>query len=124
MRKQEQGFVEVIVVLIIIALIFTMFFIRFRTSDEVTSGIAYNTSNNALISGNTTFSLRAGENTPVTSENQSTYCLPGNSQYKELVNKGAADKRVKLTVTSGKYFAWQWPWECNSNVTVTEIKGE
>lgn len=128
MHKNQRGDAEVIgfflVALVVIALIFAMFFVRFRTNDEVTSGIAYNTSNNAFISGNTNFSIRAGENTPVTEENQSTYCLAPDSPYKELVNKAAADKRVKLTVNSPKYFAIQWPWECKTNVTVTEVKGE
>jgi len=120
--RRQQGYIEFIAILFVIALLFLALFVRFKTNDEVTSGIAYNTSNNAFISGNTYFSIRAGENTPVTEENQSSYCLPPNSPYKELVNRAAADKRVKVTVTSGKYFAIQAPWECNSNVTVTEIK--
>lgn len=128
MHKNQRGDAAVVgmslVVLFIIALIIAGLFVRFRTNDEVTSGIAYNTSNNAFISGNTTFSVRAGENTPVTEENQSTYCLAPDSPYKELVNKAAADKRVKITINSPKYFAVQWPWECRTNITVTEVKGE
>ena len=126
MRRNERGWVEVVgvltVFLVIIALIFAALFVRFRTNNETTSGIAYNTTNDSFIGGNTHFSVRAGENTPVTEENQSTYCLPGDSPYKELVNRAAADKRVKITVTSSKYFAIQAPWVCTPNVVVTEIK--
>ena len=123
MSKNERGdaFIAITVISVIV-FIFMLLFVRFRLNNEVTSGIAYNTTNDAFISGNTNFSIRAGENTPVTEENQSTYCLPPNSPYKALVNKAAANKNVKITVTSGKYFAIQWPWECNSNVVVEEVK--
>lgn len=123
MKNKERGDAfSGLIIFVIAGLVFAALFVRLQTSNEVTSGIAYNTTNDALISGNTDFSVRAGENTPVTTENQSTYCLPPNSPYKDLVNKAAADKNVKITVTSGKYFAIQWPWECNSNVVVTEVK--
>lgn len=128
MRKNEKGYIdaEVVVALLVIGFVLLFFitalFVRFKTNNEVVSGIAYNTTNDALISGNTRFSVRAGENTPVTTENESSYCLPPNSEYKELVNKAAADKRIKITVESKKYFAVQLPWTCNSNVSVTEIK--
>jgi hypothetical protein len=74
------------------------------------------------MSGATKFSVRAGENTPVTEENQSSYCLPPNSPYKELVNKAAQDKRIKVVVTAKKYFVFKAPWTCQPNVTVTEVK--
>lgn len=126
MRNNQKGFIEVVgglfVVLFILGLIFAMFSVRFKLSNEVVSGIAYNTTNDRFISGATKFSVRAGENTPVTEENQSTYCLPPNSPYKELVNKAAEDKRVKIKVEARKYFAIQAPWTCNPNVTVTEVK--
>lgn len=125
-NKRQQGFVGVILtVLIVIAFFFAMLFVRFKTSDEVTSGIAYNTTNNAFISGNTYFSVRANEATVTTTENQSTYCLPGDSPYKELVNRAAADKRVKIQVNANKYFTVvSAPWVCPANVTVTEVKDE
>ena len=109
-------------ILLIIGSVFGMLFVRFQLSNETVSGIAYNTTNDMFISGATCFSVRAGENTPVTEENKSTYCLPPNSPYKELVNRAAADKRVKITVTASKYFAIKAPWVVYPNVTVTEAK--
>lgn len=109
-------------VALILALLLAPFTVRFKLSNEVVSGIAYNTTNDKFISGNTHFSVRAGENTPVTSENQSTYCLPPNSPYKELVNRAAADKRIKIQVEARKYFVVKAPWTCHDNVTVTEVK--
>jgi hypothetical protein len=124
--NNQKGFIEVVgglvVVLLIVGFFLAVFTVRFKGSNEVVSGIAYNTKNDKLISGNTTFSVRAGENTPVTSENQSSYCLPPNSEYKELVNRAAEDKRIKIVVTAKKYFAIQAPWTCKDNVTVTEVK--
>jgi len=128
MRTNQKGYIDSDVVfglgfIIIIALvIFALFFVRFQPSNSVVSGIAYNTSNDSLFGGNTHFSVRAGENTPVTEENQSTYCLPPNSPYKDLVNRAAQDKRIKIVVTAEKYFAIQAPWVCNPNVKVTEVK--
>lgn len=123
MRNNEKGFVGTLLVfLLVIGLLFMFIFVRFRLSNETTSGIAYNTTNDRFISGATQFSVRAGESTYTTEENQSTYCLPPNSPYKELVNKAAADKRVKIRVDSHKYFAIKAPWVCQDNVTVTEVK--
>lgn len=122
MRQNEKGFVEIVVVLVILALIFAAFFVRFSLSNSTASGIAYNTTNDRFISGATQFSLRAGENTPVTEENQSVYCLPPNSPYKDLVNRAAADKRIKIQVDTTKYFAIKAPWVCQDNVKVTEVK--
>lgn len=122
MQNQRGDIATVLIVLFVIGVLFTALFVRFKASDDVTSGIAYNTRNNALISGNTNFSVRAGENTPIDENNESSYCLPPNSPYKALVNKAAADKNVKITVEAGKYFAIQMPWECNSNVVVKEVK--
>lgn len=107
---------------LVFILLLAPFTVRFKLSNEVVSGIAYNTTNDKFISGNTHFSVRAGENTPVTSENQSTYCLPPNSPYKELVNRAAADKRIKIQVEAKKYFVVKAPWTCVDNVTVTEVK--
>lgn len=122
MRSQRGEIFPVVIVLIVLALIFAAIFVRFRLDNETTSGIAYNTTNDRFISGATQFSVRAGENTPTTEQNESIYCLPGDSPYKELVNRAAADKRVKITVTSSKFFAVKAPWICQDNVTVTEVK--
>jgi hypothetical protein len=124
--KNEKGFIEEVAVLLFVilfvALIFACFCVRFKASNEVVSGIAYNTKNDHLLSGKTTFSVRAGENTYVTTENASSYCLPPNSPYKELVNKAAQDKRIKIVVEAKKYFAIQAPWTCQDNVTVKVVK--
>lgn len=123
MRRDERGEVFGLVMLLIVAaVIFAALFVRFSLSNSTASGIAYNVTNDRFISGATQFSLRAGENTPVTEENQSVYCLPPNSPYKALVNKAAADKRVKIQVDTTKYFAVKAPWVCQDNVKVTEVK--
>src|SRR4051812_24509065 len=126
--KNEKGLtvIELLIVVIVVGVIVmpfvAMLTVRFKASNEVVSGIAYNTKNDHLLSGKTTFSVRAGENTYVSTENKSSYCLPPNSPYKELVNKAAEDKRIKIVVTAKKYFAIQAPWTCKNNVMVTEVK--
>lgn len=124
--RDEKGFIEeagvLVVLLLVVGFLFAIFFVRFQLSNEVVSGIVYNTTNERAVSGATCFSVRAGENTPVTDENQSSYCLPGDSPYKKLVNRAAADKRVKVTVEAHKYFMVKAPWHVAPNVTVTEIK--
>jgi hypothetical protein len=127
MRRHNQNgslevFGAVVILLLIGAFFFAVLFVRFKTSNERVSGIVYNTQNDRLISGKTTFSVRASENTVVTEENASNYCLPKGSKYIALVNRAAEDKRIKVVVTSGKYVAVQLPWSCNSNVVVTEVK--
>jgi hypothetical protein len=111
-----------LLVLVVVGLMGVSFFSKWEVSEDNVSGIVYNTTNNALISGNTNFSIRAGENTPTTEENKSSYCLPPNSQYKDLVNRAAGDKRIKVQVTTKKGFWWKAPWTCVDNVTVTEVK--
>ena len=121
--KRQQGFVgAVLTLLVVIAFFFAMLFVSFKPNNEVTSGIAYNTTNDAFLTGNTHFSVRASESKYTTTENQSTYCLPPNSPYKEIVNRAAQDKRVKITVHENKYFAIKAPWTCYPNVVVEEVK--
>lgn len=126
MRKNQGGFIEefffVLLTLLVVTFFFLIVFTKLEISSDNVSGIVYNTTNDNAISGNTRFSIRAGENTPVTEENQSSYCLPGNSPYKELVNKAAADKRIKVQVTTKKGFWFKAPWTCVDNVIVTEVK--
>lgn len=126
MRDNQKGYIEAIgalvVLLLIVGFILALFTVRFKLSNETVSGIVYNTTHNRFISDATMFSVRAGENTPVTEENQSTYCLPPNSPYKDLVTKAAQDKRIKVVVTADKYFAIKAPWTCQPNVKVTEVK--
>lgn len=126
MKNNQKGFIEEIGVLFVFLLILVVFIapfvVRFKLSNETVSGIVYNTTNDRFISSATCFSVRASENTYVSEENRSSYCLPPNSPYKELVNKAAADKRVKVRVDANKYFTVKAPWTVYPNVKVTEVK--
>lgn len=126
MRRNQKGFIEVVGALIVALLVIGFFAlllcIRFKGSQEVVSGIAYNTTNNSFISGNTHFSVRAGIDTYVNQNNESDYCLPPHSPYIALVNRAAENKDIKIVVTAKKYFAIQAPWTCRANITVTEVK--
>lgn len=126
MRNNQKGFIEVVGALVVVGLIlgfiFALFFVRFKLSNETVSGIVYNTTNNRFISDATCFSVRASEATYVNEETKSTYCVPPNSPYKEIINKAAADKRVKVRVDANKYFTVKAPWTVYPNVTVTEVK--
>ena len=93
--------------------------VRISVSEENVSGIAYNVTNNKFISGNTHFSVRAAENTYVSEENRSSYCLPPNSPYIKLVNEAAKDKTIKINVQTDKMFrVVAAPWVCADNVHV------
>ena len=93
--------------------------VRIAVSEENVSGVVYNTSNNRFISGNTHFSVRASEDTYVSEENRSTYCLPPNSPYIKLVNEAARDKSIKVNVQTDKMFrVVAAPWVCADNVHV------
>jgi hypothetical protein len=124
--RNEKGYIEELGAVAFVIFLFLFFvlipFVGVQFSNEVVSGIAYNTKNDRFISGATTFSVRAAENTYVTEENQSSYCLPGNSPYKDLVNKAAQDKRIKIVVEAKKYFAIKAPWTCYPNITVREVE--
>jgi hypothetical protein len=121
--RNEKGYIGGLVVAILVIGFFLSFFVvRFKLSNEVVSGIAYNTTNDRFISGATQFSVRASEATYTTEQNRSTYCLPPNSPYKELVNRAAKDKRVKIEVEAKKYFVVKAPWACQPNVRVKEVK--
>ena len=102
--------------------IYLLFSVRLQTSDNVVSGIVYNNQNNSIFTGNTYFSIRASENTVVTKENTSKFCLPPNSPYIKLVNEAAKDKNVKVVVTSSKVFTMVLsPWHCVDNVKVERL---
>lgn len=125
--KREEGFIgEAVGILIVLGLVVGFFWllasIKWQTSDDVVSGIVYNNSNDALISGNTTFSIRASVDTYVNSSNESDFCLPAGSPYIPLVKQAAADKNIKVTVTASKKFEIMSPWGCMDNVTVTRNK--
>lgn len=123
MKNNQDGFSgATIVALFVLLWAFAALFVRFQLSNSTTSGIVYNTTNDRFISGATCFGVRASEATYVNEETKSTYCLPPNSPYKALVNKAAADKRVRVTVVTSKYFAVQLPWTVYPNVKVTEVK--
>ena len=102
--------------------LYLLFSVRLQTSDNVVSGIVYNNQNNSIFTGNTYFSIRASENTVVTKENTSKFCLPPNSPYIKLVNEAAKDKNVKVVVTSSKVFTMVLsPWQCVDNVKVERL---
>lgn len=99
--------------------IYGLLLIRWQDSDGIVSGIVYNNQNNSIFSGNTYFSVRALENTVVTRENASRFCLPPNSPYIELVNEAARNKNIKVVVTTSKMFMIaSSPWQCIDNVKV------
>lgn len=119
MLNNQKGSVGVVAcVVFVVAIFLSLFVVRFQSSNQVVSGIVYNTKNDGFLTGNTTFSVRASEDTYVSEGNRSSYCLPPNSEYKDLVNKAAEDKSVKVIVTANKYFAIQAPWTCKNNVKV------
>lgn len=134
-KLSEAGFIEEIGLVLIVVLavaffvgiFFAAIFVRFQASDSVVSGIVYNTQTNAAISGKTTFAVRASVDTYIYhnkdgSTNESDFCLPPHSRYETLIEKAAADKNIKVVVTSHKFFAVQSPFTCQANVTVTEEK--
>ena len=121
-----DGVITFVVWLVVIGLIvgafWLLFSIKWQGSNDVVSGIVYDTTNDGWLSGNTTFKVRASENMAVTEDTSPVYCLPPNSKYIELVNKAAEDKSVKVIVKSKRAFAIMLPWGCMDNVTVDEVK--
>ena len=65
----------------IVVPIYCILSVRLQTSETIASGIVYNNQNNSIFTGNTYFRIRASENTIVTGENISRFCLPPNSPY-------------------------------------------
>lgn len=127
MQDKQQGFIEVVASLLLLATVVGFFWfigcLRITASEELVSGIVYNNTNNGWISGKTTFSVRAGVDTYVNESNESTYCLPKGSPYIDLVNKAAADKTIKVVVTTSKVFEIVGtPFDCVDNVTVKVAK--
>lgn len=119
--KVLAGFIATLVVLW--GLFWVLPSVRIEASEQNVSGIVYNVKNNAFISGNTHFSVRAAVDTLVTEENESAYCLPPNSPYKSLVDEAAQNKEVKVVVQTKKAFTVvSAPWVCLDNVTVTRVK--
>lgn len=112
----------ILAALTVVAPIYLLFSVRLQTSDNVVSGIVYNNQNNSIFGGNTYFRVRASENTVVTGENTSKFCLPPNSPYIKLVNEAAKDKNIKVVVTSSKVFTMvPSPWRCVDNVKVERL---
>lgn len=118
-----RDFLEYILAALTVAVpIYLLFSVRLQTSDNVASGIVYNNQNNSIFIGNTYFSVRASENTVVTGENTSKFCLPPNSPYIKLVNEAAKDKNIKVVVTSNKVFTMVLsPWHCVDNIKVERL---
>lgn len=125
--SNQKGFIEefaVFFILIIVVGFFSLLlFTKWESSENNVSGIVYSTTNNSAVSGNTHFKVRASVDTYIDKDtNESAYCLPQHSPYKALVNKAAADKKIKVQVTTKKGFWFKAPWTCIDNVTVTEVK--
>lgn len=119
--NSQRGFaaIETLLVIGVVILLILILFLRASLTEQVVSGVVYNNQNNALISGNTTFSVRANENTMVTEENKSSYCLPPNSPYISLINEAARNKSIKVIVTTEKALTFvPTPWTCIDNVKV------
>ena len=110
------------IIIIVVGLTASKFFYEWKWSEDLVSGIVYNNTNNGVIAGNTNFNIRAAVDTYVNVDNTSSYCLPPNSPYIPLVKKAAADKTVKVIVTTKKGFWIKLPWTCIDNVTVEQTK--
>lgn len=113
-----KTFFSGVLVLFLISLIPLLLFTRWEWSEDIVSGIVYDNTNNAVISGKTNFKIRASVDTYVSEDNVSRYCLPKNSPYIPLVNEAAADKSIKVVVKTRKGFWFKMPWTCIDNVTV------
>ena len=123
MSKIRNFLKHILITLMIVVPIYCILSVRLQTSDNVVSGIVYNNQNNSIFTGNTYFRIRASENTIVTGENISRFCLPPNSPYIKLVNEAAKDKNIKVVVTSSKVFTMVLsPWHCVDNVKVERLK--
>lgn len=130
MKLNQKGYVEdylfgafvLFGIMLVVGLFGLLLFSKIEWSEQNVSGIVYNTKNNTAIGHNTRFSVRAAVDTYVTEENESSYCLPPNSPYKELINKAAANKDIKVQITTSKGFWIKAPWTCIDNVKVVEVK--
>ena len=122
MSKLRIFWEYILAALTVVVPLYLLFSVRLQTSDNVVSGIVYNNQNNSIFDGNTYFRVRASENTVVTKENTSKFCLPPNSPYIKLVNEAAKDKNIKVVVTSSKVFTMvPSPWHCVDNVKVERL---
>ena len=123
MSKIRNFLKHILITLTIVVPIYCILPVRLQTSETIASGIVYNNQNNSIFTGNTYFRIRASENTIVTGENISRFCLPPNSPYIKLVNEAAKDKNIKVVVTSSKVFTMVLPpWHCVDNVKVERLK--
>lgn len=122
MSKIRNFLKHILITLMIVVPIYCILSVRLQTSETIASGIVYNNQNNSIFTGNTYFRIRASENTIVTGENISRFCLPPNSPYIKLVNEAAKDKNIKVVVTSSKVLTMvPSPWHCVDNVKVERL---
>lgn len=122
MSKLRNFLKHILITLMIVVPIYCILSVRLQTSETIAAGIVYNNQNNSIFIGNTYFSIRASENTVVTKENISNFCLPPNSPYIKLVNEAAKHKNIKVVVTSNKVFTMvPSPWHCVDNVKVERL---
>ena len=122
MKEAYYNFVYFIILALALTAIVLTLSIKVQLNNKVVSGVVYNTTNDSFIAGNTTFSVRASEDTYVSKENKSSFCLSPNSPYRDLVNEAAIDKNKKVIVESKKIFKLAKPWTCIDNVTVKLIE--
>jgi hypothetical protein len=113
----EEG-LEVGCVVVVILIVAFLSFAHWEWSEDLVSGIVYNNVNSKLISGNTSFEVRAAADMYADENTSEIYCLPPNSQYIPLVKKAAADKKVRVVVSTKKDFKIMLPWQCMDNVVV------
>lgn len=122
MSKIRNFLKHILITLMIVVPIYCILSVRLQTSETIASGVVYNNQNNSIFTGNTYFRIRASENTVVTKENISKFCLPPNSPYIKLVNEAAKDKNIKVVVTSSKVLTMvPSPWHCVDNVKVDRL---
>jgi hypothetical protein len=107
----------------IILMVLSSLFVRVNFGEKNISGIVYNLENNSFWGGNTYFSIRAGENTLITSENQSSFCLPPEAVDDiKIINEAGADKRIKVNIQTEKGIWFLPPWKCLDKMTVTKVE--
>ena len=118
----SNSILVIIVTIIVGCLLYLGASMDLNTSNKVVSGIVYNASFNNWPADVTRFSIRATENTVVTSENVSKFCLPKNSEYNFLIKKAAENKEIKLIVETKKSLFFHEPFACSDSLKIIEKK--
>ncbi len=117
MEKVATG----IIILFGLGFFLLLFGIKWETSEDLVSGIVYDNANNKIVTGKSTFKVRASAEMYAGKDTSRTYCLPKDSPYIPLVKEAAADKNIKIVVKTSKNFQIMWPMSCPSNVVVEKL---